>query len=216
MGNKPIMGRASAALSVLLIAGSALGGPPGDGVVLEARMPDAIQSGQELELIVGLRVADGWSASIEGSPGVLIQIDTPDGVELLGDRVTEFGQLARANFLELPWEREVEAGETVVPFSIGGDVASGATLGISAVVYLADADGENWFVRRRVELPISAGASESADSQASASDWGENGTLAVGDEAQAFVLPRADGSEVDLSEHLGKNNVIVTTYRAFW
>ena len=40
--------------------------------------------------------------------------------------------------------------------------------------------------------------------------------LKVGDPAPDFELPAHDGSMVKLSDHLGKSNVIVTTYRAHW
>ena len=40
--------------------------------------------------------------------------------------------------------------------------------------------------------------------------------LKIGDKAPAFNLPRPDGTAFDVSQWLGKKNVIVTTYRAFW
>jgi len=210
--------KGSCLIAGVLMAGGQATAQPGAGVVLEAEMPQDLTPGRDLELLVTLSVPDDWSASADGSPSVLVQIDAPDGVGLLGRTVSGFSELSRSNFLELPWEREVRPGETVIPFSIDPERRVIGLLGLSvnAVAYLQDGDGNNWFVRRRVNLEISPGASASSADQAEVSAWGRNGTLAIGDEAQPFVLPRADGTTVDLSEYLGEKNIIVTTYRAFW
>ena len=55
-----------------------------------------------------------------------------------------------------------------------------------------------------------------SDVQASTSDWGVEEGVQIGQKAPAFVLPRADGTTLDLREYGAGRNVIVTTYRAFW
>jgi peroxiredoxin len=47
------------------------------------------------------------------------------------------------------------------------------------------------------------------------SEWGQTQTLQIGDKAEKFALP-SKGSKVSLKKYLGKKNVIVNTYRAFW
>ena len=67
--------------------------------------------------------------------------------------------------------------------------------------------------RRR---PVAAYA-RAKEADRNASDWGENKRrLQLGDKAALFELPRADGSTVPLAQYLGRKNVLVTTYRAFW
>ena len=64
-------------------------------------------------------------------------------------------------------------------------------------------------------LPLEPGAT-ATEGSANESDWGKGDFLKIGDKAEPFELPRADGSTLSLGEYLGKKNVIVTTYRAFW
>ena len=67
----------------------------------------------------------------------------------------------------------------------------------------------------RFEVPVEAGA-VAREGDRDDSRWGVESTLQIGDEAETFALPRADGTEFLLDDLLYQHNVLVTTYRAFW
>ena len=74
----------------------------------------------------------------------------------------------------------------------------------------------SWRFAQRFELPLEPGV-EAEEVAADESSWGvDEELLQIGDKAVDFELPRADGTTVKLSDYLGKKNIIVTTYRAFW
>ena len=82
--------------------------------------------------------------------------------------------------------------------------------------YTEDGEVHDFFYRKRLELPVKAGA-DAVEGDSTDSTWGaDEELLDIGDKATPFVLPRADGSEFDLQSVLGRKNIIVTTYRAHW
>jgi len=183
--------------------------------------------GQQYEVVVRLEVGDGWSASQAGIPSAILQIDAPASIDLVGKKLTTYDQLKRNEFLEEPWERLMEGSEERVRFTLREEPAEGETIGLNVVAYLAntqpredDAAAEPGpelvFARRRVDLPIAAGAKGETSTASRRSNWGVNGTLQVGEPAEAFELPRADGTLVSLSGRLGKAPLIVSMQRAFW
>ena len=90
------------------------------------------------------------------------------------------------------------------------------TIGLNVTGYVSARDGRKGFLRRRLELPLVAGAS-ALEVDSRKSTWGvDQSVLQIGDVAPDFRLPRADGSKVSLGRFRGKKNVVVTTYRAFW
>ena len=67
---------------------------------------------------------------------------------------------------------------------------------------------------RRLELPLTAGARVASDgSTAQRSSWGEDRTLQIGDRFPEAALVDNTGAPVQLSEWLGKRDVLVTLYR---
>lgn len=179
---------------------------------------DALPVGEELTIRLSVEVADGTSLSKAGMPAALLQIDAPDSVRLAGKELTGYRDLARNEFLEEPWERALEGGETEIAFTLVSAPAAGEVIALNVVGY-ATTGGEDgprdWFLRRRLELSLTEpGDAVAVDPTTSA--WGRNGTLQIGDRAPAFRLPRADGTELDLADWLGERKVIVTTYRAHW
>ena len=48
------------------------------------------------------------------------------------------------------------------------------------------------------------------------SDWGQDTTLQIGDNAPAMTATTATGEEINLGTWLGKRPIVVSTYRAFW
>ena len=77
-------------------------------------------------------------------------------------------------------------------------------------------EGELVFVRRRVDVPLTPGAKVESATESRRSNWGVNGTLQIGDKAEPFELPRADGTTLALADRLGTAPLIVTTHRAYW
>ena len=88
--------------------------------------------------------------------------------------------------------------------------------GLNILAYVGSKSGdESWFVRRRLTLPLKPNAT-AVPASPDVSDWGKEDLLQIGEPAAAFSLPTADGSTVSLDQYLGKKNIIVTTYRAYW
>ncbi len=192
---------------------------PGVVPILSASLADKpLQVGRSYNITINLTLPEGWLASTAGLPNAILQIDVPDGAELEGHVLTEYKELAANEFLQAPFERLVEAGETIIPFTLRKDPSGGARFGLNLAAYIRHGDDEDaYFIRTRVDLPLSAGAEgEVVDS--AVTDWGadSHGTLRVGDVADPFTLPQADGTLISLADFKGEKNVLVTTYRAFW
>jgi hypothetical protein len=184
--------------------------------------PGELTPGTPHAFTVEITAAEGWSPTDAGIPGVFVQLDVPSSVSLVGKVLETRQELARNEFLVAPFERLVETGATEIAFTIDRVPPPDATIGVNVVAYVrgpAAVDGgkgEARFVRQRFSLPVRAGA-VAVPADASRSTWGgERGGLQIGDHADPFSLPRADGSEVTLQELLDRSNAIVTTYRAHW
>ena len=101
-------------------------------------------------------------------------------------------------------------------------VAKSMRLDIGPVVdclikYLTtDPAANGWFARRRLALPVKGGA-VAKQVDANESNWGrDDKLLQIGSKAVPFNLPKADGEKLALETYLGKKNIVVLTYRAFW
>ncbi|MCB9844929.1 MAG: hypothetical protein H6811_02930 [Phycisphaeraceae bacterium] len=184
---------------------------------VSARLQEApITQGAVFEAVVTLEMPEGWIEG-KGLPRPLLQIDAPRNVRPEGREVTEYRQLARNGFLNEPWERIISAGETRIAMRIAGPSHADDRLAFNVVAYVTEGpEGPSRFVRRRVELPLTPGAANESVSNATVSNWGRESGLQIGDEAETFELPRADGSILRLADVIGTKNIIVTTYRAFW
>lgn len=182
------------------------------------------EAGVVHEAVVTLSLDEGVSARDSGIPGFIVQLDVPDGVELIGERVLTFEALRDNEFLMEPWERLVEEAELVVPLRLSPDASAGATLGINVVGYLSSATGEDdAFLRRRLELPLEPGATATTGDPRRTT-WGPFGgelaapaPLAIGDPMPPITLPRlgsdAPGSTAPL---LGSTSFLLVTYRGHW
>lgn len=205
------------AASVLALVMPALP-PPAPAVTFSATLT-ALPEGDALGAIdVEVTVADGWSVPDAGIPKLFLQIDPPAGVVLAGKMLETHRELARNEFVREPFERLVDPGTTTVRFTLGDvPVAEDAVIALNLVGYVRNgAEGPCRFVRRRMHLPLAAGAI-ATPGPARVSAWGAgNGGLQIGDRADAFALPRADGSTVALADYLDEKNVLLTTYRAYW
>ena len=206
--------------------------PPAESpVTLSASLnADELTVGEAHQIALTATLADGWifPESRTAIRGLIVQIDVPRSATLAGQVLTDPRELARNEYLQSPYERLVEPGETTIEFTLNAAAgaapgpalapASGGneTIGVNITAYVQKAGtDEHVFIRRRLELPLKAGA-EAVEGNAGNTHWGAADTLHVGDMADAFSLPQFGGAMVDLKDHLGRKNIIITTYRAHW
>ncbi len=201
------------ALAAMLLAGA-----PDDATVTisAAYVEPELTVGESHQIELTVELADGWSCTSSGMRSAMLQIDVPEGITLQGEVLTGHRELARNEFVQAPFEREIQAGMTTIEFTLDEAAAAGATIGLNVVAYLnQEGSDDHHFMRRRLELPLKAGAT-ATEVDASNTTWGVHDTLSVGDQADAFTLPQFPDTEVSLEDYLDKKNIIVTTYRAFW
>lgn len=180
---------------------------------------DSLVVGQEYELFIELELAPGRTSGSAGIPAPFLQIDVPPSVKLTGKYVTSYRDLSKNEFLNEPYERLLRKVPAKIGFTLLSEPGADETIGLSVTGYASykeDGEVHTFFYRKRLELPVKAGG-EAVPGDANDSTWGADPELLnIGDDATPFVLARADGSEFDLASVLGKKNIIVTTYRAFW
>lgn len=208
--------------TVLLCAALAAAPPADTPMSITATIEgDRLEVGRPASIELRIEIADAWSSAAAGIPRPLVQIGVPSSVTLEGDVLTGRA-LMRNEFLQAPFERAVAPGTTTIGFTLDRSPEEHERIAINVVAYLAkDAaaegdDPEVRFVRRRVELPVRAGATATATTMAERSSYDAGGTLQIGDRVPPLELPRADGSTVALADALADGPVVVTTYRAFW
>jgi hypothetical protein len=151
----------------------------------------------------------------------LLQLDVPDGIELVGGPKPEAERTSPADWLAVytgfPHGRLVESARVEIPLRVTQTIASDATIGINVVTYLDGAEASDArFVRLRLQQPIVAGA-RALPSDEEISDWGRPGLVHIGDRAADFDLAAGDGGRLVLSELLAKEQpVFLLTYRSDW
>jgi hypothetical protein len=171
--------------------------------------------GSEYEIIIDVQYADGAAAPPAGIQPPILQIAVPDSARLGGRVLAEYNDLARNDFLQEPYERLLQQLPARVPFSLTRAPSADDVFHLNLLAYVTY-DGKEFFLRRRLALPVRAGAS-ARPVEPVVSDWGvDDKLLQLGDEAAEFDLPRSDGSWLALRDYLGDKNIVVTTYRAFW
>ena len=190
--------------------------PSNDEVTIHARIEaDRLEVGQEYAIVLEVRFKANHSASEAGMPAPILQIQAPQCVQLSGKVLRSHKELSRNEFLHAPFERLLEDASSRVLFTLVGEPAPEDQFSLNVLAYVSNGKGTS-FVRRRLTLPVRASAT-AKEADPNTSDWGENKRLLqLGDKAALFELPRADGSTVPLAQYLGRKNVLVTTYRAFW
>lgn len=210
------------ALLVLLLA-SAQGAAPQTadaparielGAVMDAR---PLEVGEPREFVLELDLGEGVSLSEAGIPSPILQIEVPPSVKLGGRYLRTYEELADNEFLNEPFERLLKGSRSTIAFELTREPGPDERLGLNVIGYQTSDGGKRTsFLRRRLELPLTAGA-RALEVAATRSSWGADpDLLQIGDDAAEFVLPMADGVELALEEFLGEQNVLVTTYRAFW
>lgn len=200
-------------LAVLLLGADSAEAAVGVSARLNA---SSLEAGGNYEIELGFDVSEGWSASEAGMPHAILQIEVPKSVKLAGEVLKTQRELGKNEYLQAPYELLIEENPTRVAFTLKREPEAGERFSFNVLAYVSREDEEDsWFVRRRLELALSAQA-EGAVVSAERSDWGRGRLLQLGDKASAFTLPRADGSKVSLRGFRGKKNVVVSTYRAHW
>ncbi len=190
---------------------------PEDVINVSARIEaDSLNVGEEYEILLVVQMKDGWSASDSGIPNAILQIKVPRSVQLAGKVLETQQELAKNEYLRMPFERLIKENPTRIKFKLLRKPKKKDRLRFNVLAYVRPSSGDDhWFVRRRLKLKIEPGARASSVST-KRSSWGRGKELQLGDKAARFALPRADGSTVSLKSYLGKKNIIVMTYRAFW
>ena len=201
---------------VLFLALAGVGPTDADAFSVRVKLDaDKLEVGGKYELELFVEMAKGWSSSEAGMPAPILQIQAPSCVKLEGKVLQAKRDLSRNEYLLAPYERLIKENEAHVEFTLVAAPSADEHFALNVLAYVGGNDDEQRFVRKRIVVPITANASGS-EVAVTSSDWGDHDTLEIGDKASVFSLPRADGTTLDLSSYLGKKNVIVTTYRAFW
>lgn len=201
---------------VILLAFLAGSSPPDDVLRARAHIDGRIERGSTAQLVVEIDVKDGWSIDKAGVTNAIVQAEVPDCVRLVGERAKTIKALARAGFIRGPEEQLAESSRTVFPFEVTSDCGQSDQFAINVLGYVSPPDGADaWFVRRRLMVAV-ADKAISHEADASTSNWGVGRELQLGEKAPLMALPRADGTMVDLDQQLGKKNIVITTYRAYW
>ncbi len=175
---------------------------------------EALEVGHVYQIEVVMELA-GLSADKAGIPHPFLQIDVPKSAKLKGKVIDDMKSLKRNEFLREPYERLMKENPAQIDFKLVRQPGEDDAFYINVIGYLAGEDGQAEFIRRRLRLPLTPGATSTAV-DATDSNWGRDKSLQIGDKAKTFKLPSAAGEKVSLKTFRGDKNVIVTTYRAHW
>lgn len=188
-----------------------------DSVRLSASLPlDAMEVGNEYEFVVDAAFPEGVSASDAGVPSTLLQIDVPPSARLTGRVLREQKELARNEYMRAPFERAVKTFPARIGFTLIDKPGPEEAFHINVIAYVSSgSEVSARFMRRRLALRLSPGAT-AKQVEPIPSSWGGDPNLQLGDRAPDFTLPSADGTTTSLAQYLGKKNIVVTTYRAYW
>lgn len=177
-------------------------------IVLEVDLPGPILQGFP------------WQASNEpvSFNRPILQIDAPDCIELLGaaPEKLESPEDFQLSFERFPYGRRIREAKTHIAFRLVSEPSRKDRLGLNLITYLGpvgeDDRASSGFRRQRIMLRVKPGASAKG-ARTRRSDWGKSGTLAIGDRIEALSLSGNDGEPLDLAEILGKQNLLIISYR---
>ena len=176
---------------------------------------EQLNVGETYQLTLDWDVASDAAINKAGIPVPLIQIDVPESVELVGPVLKKHKELAKNEFLYAPFERALESKSSKIEFKLVAAPADTDRIAINFMAYVTMEDGTSRFVRKRVAVPVVA-KGIGADVEIGDASWSGNSLVKIGDKVKPISLPQADGSQVDLGQMIGKSNIVLTTYRAFW
>ncbi len=204
-------------ISLIFICASLAAATPDEAFSVSARIDaGSLVTGQEYDIVIDWKVAEGLSPGGAGVPAPILQIDAPRAIQLSGKVLRDHRELAQNEFLQAPYERLLKESPARIGFKLRKEPGSDDSIGLNILAYIgSEESGEAKFVRRRLELRLAPNAS-AIDAEPTNSKWGKNQLLKIGDKAATFRLPTANGEKVGLKQYRGKKNVLVTTYRAHW
>ncbi|MFT4537836.1 MAG: hypothetical protein ACI841_000082 [Planctomycetota bacterium] len=202
----------------LLLALALTVGDPSENIQTAAFIEaDALEVGGEYEILIEINFPEAVTAGKAGVPAPFLQIDVPPSVRLTGKTLTTHRELARNEFIQEPYERLLKEAVNFIPFELIAEPKPDERIGLNLVAYVSAGDGsEPTFFRRRLELPV-RGSVDAVATKKKRSDWGtDKSLLQIGQKMKGLSLPGVDGVQVDLGQWIGKKNLIVSTYRAYW
>ncbi len=192
--------------------------PPGDVLSISATLEaEELSVGSKYEIVLKVKIKDGWSAAAAGVPAPLVQFDVPPSVELSGKVLTSQRELSRNEFMQAPFERLLKNEEEHIGFSLVQAPGAKEQIVLNIMAYVTqDPTVDSFFIRRRFTLDVKPRA-QAVGVVGTQSDWGiDKHLLQVGDPAEVFSLPKAFDPPIGLGNYLGQKNIIVITYRAHW
>lgn len=192
--------------------------PPADATTFQATLTaETLEVGSSYSIQLDIQFPKEAVASAAGAPAPFLQIDVPPSVKLLGRTLTTHKELSQNEFVAEPFERLLKDPRAAIPFELIAEPGEGETIGLNLVAYVSLGDGTKpTFVRQRLELPVAPGA-KAVPATKPNSNWGtDRRLLQIGDKLEAFALPQADGTAVQVGDRIGKSNLLITTYRAHW
>ena len=205
----------------VLWALTAPGQVPKEAVAFEARIEaESLEVGEEYDIVLTTTYGDGWGVTTKavGRRPIqpFLQILVPDCAELSGRVLKTHRELSRNEFISEPFERQLRDATERIRFKLVRKPAKGEYFALNLTAYLSkDGGDDSWFIRRRLKLRLTPKAA-AKQVKPRRSDWGTEKLWQIGDKAESFALPTADGQTVSLSDYLGKKNIIISTYRAHW
>ncbi len=175
----------------------------------------ALTVGETHSITFTWMVIDGVSVSEAGMPAPLIQIETPASVQLVGQVLETPKELSKNEFLRAPFERALESSSNAIEFKLLTEPSDGDQIAVNFIAYTKSGTKGSEFVRKRMVIPLAPSAL-GVETEIGDAAWSGNTFAKIGEKVKPLQLPRADGSEFDLNDWLGKTNIIITTYRAHW
>jgi hypothetical protein len=188
--------------SILVCACPTLQTPADEPLALSASTRETGDVGHGV-LVVKARVAEGWTLwadplAPDMEPGVLLRIEAPAGIELVGERPDSMAALLRSGYLENPREHVLGPNELCVPFQASSDEVN-QSFALEFVAYLiAPGEEKARLVRRELALAVTPGAEPRALKRDPLAASGR--TLRIGDRLPLLTLPRVFGPELSLAE----------------
>jgi len=203
--------------SIVVLAAVLGATAPADAVKVSAKIINrSWGQGERGQIVIEVATEKGWSTTATGLSAPLLQIKAPPSVKLLGKVLTDMTELKQNEFVYSPYEKLLDSDRTRLPFLLEKTPGLSEKLGLTVLGYVSKkGDKKGYFFRKRLELPVQPGAI-ATQADAYDSSWGTLDVLQIGDKADDFEITSLTGKPVTLSQYLGKKNVIVTTYRAFW
>lgn len=196
----------------------AMADPPDDVLKVETSIPaESFTVGETYVMRLTITPAADFVTNGAGLAKSILQLDVPDSIELVGRVLTDPRELARNGFLQAPYARLVDDGDSEIEFVVKSEPAPTDRIGVNVLAYVQNESTEDvYFIRRRIDLPVVPESRGSANVMATRSTWGIGERLNIGDTIEPLTLPRADGSELAFEDAFGDGPVVVITYRAFW